>query len=127
MSSYGTAYATAKSSMIGTSRGLAIKKSRKKYEEEKMKRTLKQRFKDWLFDENQLHQIDGISVDEDSIQLSRDKSIRFEIHTASGGRVVQTRRYDSQKDRHIENLYVITSDMDFGREIDKIITMEALR
>jgi len=94
-----------------------------------MKKTLKQKFRDWLFDdENKIdrsHQM--ISIDEDSIQLSREKSIMFEIHNANGGRVVQTRRYDNHRDRHFENLYIITDDKDFGREIDKIITMEALR
>lgn len=92
-----------------------------------MKPSLKQKFRSWLFDEEANSVSQGITIDEDSVQLSRDKSIRFEIHNASGGRIVQTRRYDSQKDRHIENLYIITSEMDFGREIDKIITMEALR
>ena len=92
-----------------------------------MKKTLKQKFRDWLFDENKIDRGQGISIDEDSIQLSREKSIRFEIHSANGGRVVQTRRYDTHKDRHIENLYIITGEQDFGREIDKILTMEALR
>jgi hypothetical protein len=93
----------------------------------KMKKTLKQKFRDWLFDENKIERSRGIAVDEDSIQLSRERSIKFEIHSANGGRVVQTRRYDAQKDRHFENLYIITGEQDFGREIDKIITMEALR
>jgi len=99
-----------------------------------MKKTLKQKFRDWLFDENKIDRGQGIPIDEDSIQLSKDsiqlsreKSIRFEIHSANGGRVVQTRRYDTHKDRHIENLYIITGEQDFGREINKILTMEALR
>ena len=93
-----------------------------------MKKTLKQKFRDWLFDdEDKIERSRGIAIDEDSIQLSRERSIKFEIHSANGGRVVQTRRYDAQKDRHFENLYIITGEQDFGREIDKIITMEALR
>lgn len=117
-------YATA----VSSPRGLISSKSqrRAKLKDEEMKRTLKQRFRAWLFDE-EVSADSYIAVDEESIQLSGDKSIRFEIHMASGGRVVQTRRYDSHKDRHIENLYIITSDMEFGNEIDKIITMEALR
>jgi hypothetical protein len=120
MSNYGQVYATASSG-----RGL---KQRKQYTEDRpMKRTLKQKFKDWLFDENKITPSQDICIDEDSINLSRERSIKFEIHNASGGRVVQTRRYDAQKDRHFENLYVITGEQDFGREIDKIITIEALR
>jgi hypothetical protein len=124
-------YATAVSSprgLVGSSRAQKRAREEQIYgNSTQMKQTLKQKFRAWLFDENQSPSVQDITIDEDSIQLSRDKSIRFEIHNASGGRIVQTRRYDSQKDRHIENLYIITSDMEFGREIDKIITMEALR
>lgn len=56
-----------------------------------------------------------------------ERSIRFTVYNANGGRVVETQRYDRQKDRHQNGLYVITNDQDFGKEIDKIITMEALR
>jgi hypothetical protein len=119
MSNYGQVYATASTN--------SIKKARKYAKDKPMKRTLKQRFKDWIFDDKVVTGNDDICIDEDSVNLSRERSIKFEIHNANGGRVVQTRRYDAQKDRHFENLYVITSDQDFGRELDKIITMEALR
>ena len=56
-----------------------------------------------------------------------ERAIQFSVYTANGGRVIETRRYDRKTDRHASNLYVITSDQDFGKEIDKIITMEALR
>lgn len=56
-----------------------------------------------------------------------ERAIQFTVYTANGGRVIETRRYDRKTDRHANNLYVITSDQDFGREIDKIITLEALR
>jgi hypothetical protein len=56
-----------------------------------------------------------------------DRAIQFTIYTANGGRVIETRRFDRKTDRHANNLYVVTSDQDFGREIDKIITLESLR
>lgn len=56
-----------------------------------------------------------------------EKSIRFTVHTANGGRVVETYRYDRRKDQNTCGLYVITNDQDFGKEIDKIITMETLK
>jgi hypothetical protein len=124
MSNYGQVYATAPKNSIA---GAKQRRARKYAEDKPMKRTFKQRFKEWLFDDGPVSGNDDICIDEDSIQLSRERSIKFEIHNANGGRVVQTRRYDAQKDRHFENLYVITSDQDFGRELDKIITMEALR
>jgi len=125
MSNYGQAIATApakrSSAKISSARNIAL------LEKRLMKKTLKQRFKDWLFEDESDHQANDICIDEDSVQLSRDRSLKFEIHNASGGRVVQTRRYDVQKDRHFENLYIITNDQEFGREIDKIITMEFLK
>lgn len=56
-----------------------------------------------------------------------ERAIHFTVYTANGGRVIETRRYDRKTDRHTNNLYVVTGEQDFGREIDKIITMEALR
>ena len=56
-----------------------------------------------------------------------ERAIQFTVYSANGGRVVETRRYDRHKDRHSNGLYVITSEQDFGREIDKIITMESLK
>jgi hypothetical protein len=56
-----------------------------------------------------------------------ERAIQFTIYTANGGRVVETRRYERKTDRHTNGLYVITNDQDFGKEIDKIMTMEALR
>jgi hypothetical protein len=58
---------------------------------------------------------------------SSERAIHFTVYVANGGRVVETRRYDRKTDRSSNGLYVITNDQEFGKEIDKIITMEALR
>ncbi len=85
--------------------------------------------------QNQLRE-SAISVDRLSNSLiskgpqsidQPERAIHFTIYTANGGRVIETRRYDRKTDRHTNGLYVVTSDMDFGREIDKIITMENLK
>jgi len=90
------------------------------------KLTLRQRLARWLLSPE--HNQDTIlSIDDHRLDIRQDTSIRFEVHNASGGRIVQTRRYDERKDRHFESLYIITSDKNFGEEIDKILTMEALR
>lgn len=68
----------------------------------------------------------GLSVGPVSIDQP-ERAIQFTVYNASGGRVVETRRYDKKTDRSSNGLYIITSDADFGREIDKIITMEALK
>ena len=56
-----------------------------------------------------------------------ERAMHFTVYVANGGRVVETRRIDRKTDRSTNSLYVITNDQDFGREIDKIISMEALR
>jgi hypothetical protein len=56
-----------------------------------------------------------------------ERAIQFTVYSANGGRVVETRRYDKKTDRNTNGLYVINNDSDFGKEIDKIITMEALK
>lgn len=66
-------------------------------------------------------------VDRSSVELDRDRAISFNIYVANGGRVVETKRYDRNKDRHLTGLYIISDTQDFGREIDKIIVMEGLK
>jgi hypothetical protein len=68
----------------------------------------------------------SLSVGPQSIDQP-ERAIQFTVYNANGGRVVETRRYDKKTDRSSTGLYVITSDVDFGKEIDKIITMEALK
>jgi hypothetical protein len=69
----------------------------------------------------------GSLIAKEEVGFDSEKSIRFTIHFANGGRVVQTYRYDIDRDRTRSGLYVITEEQDFGKEIDKIITMESLR
>lgn len=70
----------------------------------------------------------GLSIGRESPSIDQpERAVQFTVYTANGGRVVETRRYDRHKDRSQTGLYIITSDQDFGKEIDKIITMEALK
>jgi hypothetical protein len=68
----------------------------------------------------------GLSIGSPSIDQP-DRAIQFTVYNANGGRVIETRRYDRKTDRNTNGLYIITSEQDFGKEIDKIITMEALK
>ncbi len=92
------------------------------------------RFRRWL--RNWIHNFDADQPSEMVAKLSTviakdepdsDRSLNFRVWFANGGRVVQTNRYDHYKDRHITSMYVITEDQDFGKEIDKIVTLEALK
>ena len=77
---------------------------------------------------NKISRLSGslISVGPPSIDQP-ERAIQFTVYNANGGRVVETRRYDKKTDRNTNGLYVINNDADFGKEIDKIITMESLR
>ena len=75
---------------------------------------------------NRLSKSMAISAGTSSIDQP-ERALHFTVYVANGGRVVETRRYDKKTDRNTNGLYVINNDADFGKEIDKIITMEALR
>jgi len=92
------------------------------------------RFRQWLrnwlvnFDQDSIRAEKGrtLSVRE-SDDPDNEKSLQFRVWFANGGKVVQTNRYDRHKDRNFTSMYVITEEQDFGREIDKIVTMDSLR
>jgi len=70
----------------------------------------------------------GVNMPNDSnLGLDTTKCIRFHVYQANGGRVVETRRENLKNERMETSLYVVTSEQNFGDEIDKIITMEALK
>ena len=117
MSGYGQ-IATISSTKIGSGGG-----GRKIRKAKKVKLTLKQRFRNWLMREE---------IEEDVPQLVEadrfsSDGMRMQIYKASGGYVVETRSYDSHKDRHFNSMHVITEDQDLGDAIGKIIMMEALK
>ena len=66
------------------------------------------------------------SIDNSRL-INSEKTIRFHIHFANGGRIVETLQHDRKSDRSTNGLYIVTNDQDFGKELDKIITMESLK
>ena len=124
MSKYGTAYQT-----IPSPRGIGIsinKRQRSKLSQDKpMKRTLKQRLRDWIFNDPE-QEANYVAIDEGP-DLDSRSSTRITVHQAVGGTIIQTRRYDERKDNNVENLYIIHKEADLGQELAKIITLEGLR
>ena len=93
------------------------------------KRSWKQRFRDWLHsdtEEKMREEIYGVET-LSTPRLDNDRGINFKVFKASGGTIIETSFYDRQKDRHQNSLHVITDDMDIGKELGKIITMETLK
>jgi hypothetical protein len=91
----------------------------------KMKLSLKQRFKNWLLNDDD----DDIYVPQAVIETPSldSEGMRFTVFKASGGFVIETRTYDRRKDESNNSIYVITENQDLGQELGKIITMESLR
>lgn len=89
-----------------------------------MKQTLKQRFRNWLNDDNYVGET--LTLDEGP-SLDLEQSIRFSVYRASGGTVIETRRYDRINDVNHNRLHIVVDGDDLGASIGKIITMESLR
>jgi hypothetical protein len=85
---------------------------------------LKRKMRRWLQEEDCYDNVPIATVRSNDIDM---EGLAFSVMPARGGTVVQIRQYDRQKDRSHNGLYIITNDQDFGHEIDKIITMEALK
>jgi len=49
------------------------------------------------------------------------------VRRAIGGRIVTFRHYDAKTDRHNHRLYVVPEELDFERELGKMITLESMR
>jgi hypothetical protein len=91
----------------------------------KMKLTWKQRFRNWLHDDSdEAVKVPSLSTEPMSLD---SHGMRLQIYKASGGFVVETRRYDERTDRHDNTMHVITEDEDLGERLGKIVMMEALR
>jgi len=114
MSSYGQAIVGAKTS---------TRPSRRIRKEKKMKLSLKQRFRNWL--NNDEYEQDVPQTIEAG-KLSSE-GMRLQVYRASGGYVVETRTYDHHKDRNLNSMHVITEDQDLGDALGKIVMMEALK
>ncbi len=52
--------------------------------------------------------------------------LNFTVYPATGGKVIEFRRYDPRTDRHDTNLYVVTDREELGEELGQIITKESL-
>jgi hypothetical protein len=134
MSNIGQYASTAKSihrlqRSIKTSSSVLRQKIRSNpYTEEKpMKLTFKQKLRKWLMDDtDELEYGNAISVDSDGPNI-QSQGFRLNIYGAAGGTIIETTKYDRQKDDHRHSLHVVTDDKDLGEELAKIITMESLR
>jgi len=131
MSGYGQAVASTAKSIHRLQRSMTKSSSmvrpRRQYVEEKpMKLTFKQRIRNWLMNDEEDYSNQLISVDSEGPNI-QSQGFRLNVYSASGGTIVETTKYDRQKDDHRHSLHVVTEDKDLGEELAKIITLESLR
>jgi hypothetical protein len=91
-----------------------------------MKKTIKQRFVEWLLrNDHEDHYAQDIAVEQSDIDL--DGAVRFDLVSATGGRILQVRRWDRKRDSHDMVTYVIPSGEDVGQRVAKILNLELLK
>ena len=104
-----------------------IRPDRYTVEEKPMKLTFKQKLRKWLMDDTDEADYGNlISVDSDGPNI-QSQGFRLNVYSASGGTIIETTKYDRQRDDHKHSLHVVTDDKELGEELAKIITMESLR
>jgi hypothetical protein len=92
-----------------------------------MKLTFKQRIRNWLMNDSDEADYAPISIADSDGPNIQSQGFRLNVYGAAGGTIIETTKYDRQKDDHRHSLHVVTDDKDLGEELAKIITMESLR
>lgn len=60
-------------------------------------------------------------------EFEAEEGLNMQVHKAIGGRIVAFNHYDRKTDRSYRKVYVVHDELDFERELGKIITMESMR
>jgi hypothetical protein len=92
---------------------------------------LKQRLRNWINSEEdptqELHWTNSRAVLKSSSDLDSEDGLSITVRSAIGGRIVTFRHYDRKTDRTNYRLYIVPEDLDFERELGKMITLESMR
>ena len=62
-----------------------------------------------------------------SNDIDSEDGLNITVRKAIGGKIITFRTYDQKTDRHNYRLYVIPDDLDFDKELGKMITLESIR
>ena len=68
----------------------------------------------------------GIRSNSD-VNIDNHAGLNITVMSAIGGKIITFRHYDRRKDDNQFRHYVIPDDLDFERELGKMITMESIR
>jgi hypothetical protein len=59
--------------------------------------------------------------------IDSEEGLNITVRKAIGGKIVTFRHYDHKTDRTSHKLYVVPDDLDFDKELGKMITLESMR
>ena len=62
-----------------------------------------------------------------SNDIDSEEGLNITVRKAVGGKIVSFRHYDHKTDRTNYKLYVVSDDLDFDKELGKMITLESMR
>jgi len=62
-----------------------------------------------------------------SDDVDGDHGLNITVRRAIGGKIVTFRHYDHKTDRSNHKLYIVPDELDFERELGKMITLESMR
>lgn len=59
--------------------------------------------------------------------VDADDGLNITVRKAIGGKIITFRHYDNKTDRSNYKLYVVPDELDFDKELGKMITLESMR
>lgn len=59
--------------------------------------------------------------------IDSDEGLNITVRKAVGGKIVSFRHYDHKTDRSNYKIYVVSDDLEFDKELGKMITLESMR
>ena len=59
--------------------------------------------------------------------VDSDDGLNITVRKAVGGKIVSFRHYDHKTDRTNYKIYVVADELDFDKELGKMITLESMR
>jgi hypothetical protein len=62
-----------------------------------------------------------------SDDVESDAGLNITVRKAIGGKIITFRHYDAKTDRSSNKLYIVPDELDFERELGKMITLESMR
>jgi hypothetical protein len=68
-----------------------------------------------------------LSIVPTDVEKLYSEGLSVRVYSATGGTVVEFRRYDNHKDKQHNKLYVISSEQNFSEQFSKIVSMEMIR